>query len=161
MTCIRAAFIALAALLPLAAAAARYEAVVSHVINGDTLWVRPVEGGPPQHVRIDGIDAPEICQPFGLKSRAALAASVLHKRVVVITHGSDDYRRTVARLQLRRRDVGAWLVARGYAWSYRFRDDPGPYARQETRARKARLGLWKLGKAEIPRDFRVRHGACH
>jgi endonuclease YncB( thermonuclease family) len=161
MTPLRAVLFAVAAALPFAAAAERFDAVVSHVTDGDTVWVRPAGGGPPQQVRIDGIDAPEICQPFGRTSRSALAASVLHKRVVVITHGSDDYRRTVARLQLGRRDVGGWLVARGYAWSYRFRDDPGPYAREEARARKARRGLWGHDGAEIPRDFRVRHGSCH
>lgn len=152
--------LALACLLPVAALAERFEAVVSHVTDGDTVWVRPVRGGPPQHVRIDGIDAPEICQPFGREARAALAKSVQHKRVVVITQGADDYRRTIAQLRVGRRDVGAWMVLHGYAWSYRFRNDLGPYARQEARARGRRLGLWHQGTPEIPRDFRVRHGDC-
>ena len=32
------------------------------MIDGDTLYVRPVEGGKTVNVRIDGIDAPETCQ---------------------------------------------------------------------------------------------------
>jgi endonuclease YncB( thermonuclease family) len=134
---------------------------VSHVTDGDTVWVRPREGGAPQQVRIEGIDAPEICQAFGPEARAALASHVLHRRVTVLTRGEDDYRRTVARLRLGRADVGAWMVSHGYAWSYRFRGDPGPYTREETRARRAGAGLWGTPDPQPPRDFRVRHGSCH
>lgn len=153
--------VVLACSAPLAACAARYAGVVSHVTDGDTVWVRPAHGGPPQHIRINGIDAPEICQAFGTDSRDALTSLVLHKRVTVITHGADDYRRTVAHLRVGKEDVGVWMVSHGYAWSYRFRRDPGPYARQEAKARSAHVGLWGTGDAEIPRDFRVRHGSCH
>lgn len=145
---------------PLAAGAARFEARVSHVTDGDTVWVRPADGGPPQPVRIEGVDAPEICQAFGPDSRDALARKVLNRRVTVLAGGQDDYRRTVARLQLGRSDVGRWMVSHGYAWSYRFRGDPGPYHREEAGARARRLGLWRSGAAESPRDFRVRHGSC-
>ena len=55
-------------------------------------------------------------------------------------------------------DIGKWMVASGYAWSYRFRRNPGPYRREEARARSERLGLWREADAEVPRDFRVRHG---
>ena len=152
---------AIACFVPLACAAARFDAVVSHVTDGDTIWVRPVHGGPPQQVRIEGIDAPEICQAFGDRSRAALAARVLRKRVTLATRGEDDYRRTIARVRIGKQDIGAWMVTHGYAWSYRFRQDRGPYARQEARARAAGAGLWASGDADIPRDFRVRNGPCH
>lgn len=145
---------------PLAAGAARFEGRVSHVTDGDTVWVRPADGGPPQQVRIEGIDAPEICQAFGPQARDALARKVLHRRVTVLVDGQDDYRRTIARLDLGRSDVGRWMVSHGYAWSYRFRGDPGPYRREEARARARQLGLWRSGEAESPRDFRVRHGSC-
>ena len=112
-------------------------------------------------MRIEGIDAPEICQAFGPQARQALAARVLHKRVTLLTRGEDDYRRTIARVRLGREDVGGWMVAHGYAWSYRFRQDHGPYARDEARARAGRLGLWADTGADSPRDFRVRHGRCH
>jgi micrococcal nuclease len=153
--------LALACSLPCAAAAAQFTATVSYITDGDTVWVRPLGDGPPQQVRIDGIDAPEICQPFGAQSRDALAARVLRHRVVVITRGEDDYRRTIGRLRMGREDVGAWMVSHGYAWSYRFRGHPGPYVRQERRARDAQLGLWSGGAVESPREFRVRHGSCH
>lgn len=158
----RALLVALACCcLPLAANAERYQAMVSHITDGNTVWVRPAHGGPPQQIRITGIDAPEICQPFGAQSRDALASRLLRRHVTVITRGKDDFRRTLARIRLGNEDVGAWMVTRGYAWSYRFRSDPGPYAREEARARDARIGLWGQGTAESPRNFRVRHGPCH
>lgn len=158
---IRALVIVALCALPPAADAARIRAVVSHVTDGDTVWVRPARGGPPQEVRIDGIDAPEICQLFGPEARDALAARILKQRVVIVTRGEDDYRRTIAKVRLGREDIGRWMVQHGYAWSYRFKGDPGPYARYEARARSARTGLWAVGTPESPRDFRVRHGSCH
>jgi micrococcal nuclease len=158
---LRALSIAIACCAPIACFAARFQGTVSHVTDGDTVWVRPVHGGPPQQVRIDGIDAPEICQAFGTQSREALAARVLHKRVTLTTRGRDDYRRTIARVRVGREDIGGWLVSQGYAWSYRFRKDPGPYRKQESAARIAHRGLWDSAPVELPRDFRVRHGPCH
>lgn len=151
---------ALVACAPLACGAAAFDAVVSRVVDGDTVWVRPIAGGPPEQVRIEGIDAPEICQAFGQRSRDALAARVLHKRVTLTPGSKDDFRRTVARLRAGPDDIGGWMVAQGHAWSYRFRGDPGPYAAQERRAREARRGLWSAPSAQRPRDFRLRHGAC-
>jgi endonuclease YncB( thermonuclease family) len=58
-------------------------------------------------------------------------------------------------------DLGGWMVSRGYAWSYRFRSDPGPYRHQEAQARTARRGLWSTAGPEEPRAFRKRHGSCH
>jgi micrococcal nuclease len=112
-------------------------------------------------VRIEGIDAPEICQAFGRESRDALAQQLLRRHVTLLTRGEDDYRRTIARVHLGRADVGKWMVSHGYAWSYKFRRDEGPYRREESRARTQRLGLWATGEPERPRDFRVRHGSCH
>jgi endonuclease YncB( thermonuclease family) len=155
------ALLVIAASLPLACSAGSFRGVVSHITDGDTVWVRPADGGPPQQVRIEGIDAPEICQPFGRESREALAQHLLHRHVVVLTRAEDDYHRTVARLKLGRADVGKWMVAHGFAWSYRFRQDPGPYHREEAKARGRRLGLWRGSEPETPRDFRVRHGSCH
>ena len=152
--------IAAACAAPIAATAARFEGVVTHVTDGDSVWVRPAGGGAVREIRINGIDAPEICQAFGTEAREALSRRVLRRRVVVVTHGEDDYHRTIARLSLGHEDIGAWMVRNGYAWSYRFRENPGPYRHFEARARTAHRGLWADSRAESPRDFRVRHGSC-
>ena len=132
--------------------------VVNHVTDGDTLWVRQASGAPVQ-VRIQGLDAPEICQPFGPQARDALAARVLHRTVRVATRARDRYPRTVGSLSLEGQDVGAWLVAGGFAWSAHYRGRNGPYAVEEARARQERRGLWAAA-AQEPRVFRKRHGSC-
>ena len=138
-----------------------YEGKVSHVTDGDTLWVQLDRGGPPRKLRIDGIDAPEICQPGGEASRNALAQRVLNQRVQVSVRRNDMYGRGLARIQLGGRDVGGLMVSTGQAWSYRWRRDAGPYAAEEAVARQYHLGLFVSGQPEQPRDFRKRHGSCH
>ena len=149
----------LVSLFACASATARVlHGVVSHVTDGDTLWVRPADGRPVQ-VRLQGLDAPEICQPFGPQARDALAARVLHRPVRVATRARDTYQRTIGSVSLDGQDVGGWLVAGGFAWSGRYRGRSGPYAQEEAQARSRRIGLWAASAME-PRIFRKRHGSC-
>jgi endonuclease YncB( thermonuclease family) len=137
-----------------------FTALVTYVSDGDTLWVQPDKGGPARKLRLEGIDAPEICQPGGDASRARLAQRVLKQRVRVSIRRSDVYGRALARIGLAGEDVGAGMVRSGQAWSYRWRRDVGPYAAEEALARQSRLGLFAAAQPEIPRDFRRRHGPC-
>ena len=136
------------------ATAADFTGVVTHVTDGDTLWVRPASGGAPRQIRIEGIDAPEICQAFGADAREALSARVLRRQVKVRSRASDSYHRALAHVSLGDDDLGSWMVGRGYAWSYRFHNDPGPYAKQQARAKTAGLGLWRGSSPVSPREFR-------
>lgn len=150
----------LAGSLPgLAADTRSYAGTVTHVSDGDSLWVRPAAGGPAQELRIDGIDAPELCQPGGPQARDALAR-LLHQRVHVRVRAHDDYGRGLARIEWRGQDVGASLVRSGQAWSYRFRGNGGPYAQDEHLARQGRRGLWGQAAPMEPRVFRQFHGRC-
>lgn len=135
--------------------------MVSFVSDGDTVWVRPQAGGSPRKLRIDGIDAPEICQAGGADSREALASYVLNRRVEVTVRRYDEYGRGLASFVLDRRDVGAQMVSTGRAWSYRWKRSLGPYSSEELVARQASLGLFAGHRPELPRDFRKRHGPCH
>jgi endonuclease YncB( thermonuclease family) len=121
-----------------------YNARVSRVFDGDTLWVKPLAGGKYRKLRLDGVDAPEICQPGGEASRDA----------------QDDYGRGIARIVHQGEDVAAWMVETGQAWSYRWRRSLGPFAEEEGAAREHRRGLFKDSAPEVPRDFRQRHGPC-
>ena len=154
--------IATAILLPAvnAQAAKLFTGVVTHVSDGDTLWVLPDSGGAPRKLRLDGIDAPEICQQGGLASRRALEQASLHRPVQVQVRRRDDFDREIARVRIDGRDLGARLVSEGQAWSYRWRRSAGPYAAEEAQARLARRGLFADARAEPPRDFRRRNGPC-
>lgn len=148
-----------------AAAEERFDGVVTRITDGDTVWVRPdaTEGRgrrKPVKLRLVGLDAPERCQPHGSAAGAALAARVQDRRVTVRRRATDMHGRALGTLWLDEQDVGAWLVAEGHAWSARYGDDPGPYARQERRARTAGRGLFAVSDPELPRDFRRRHGPC-
>jgi micrococcal nuclease len=135
--------------------------VVTHVTDGDSLWVRMAEGSRPREVRLQGIDAPEICQVGGREARDALTALALHRQVIVATRARDRYDRIVARVFVGSQDLGAAIVASGWAWSDGYRGSGGPYARQQQFARSRSLGLWRDSAPMPPRDFRRRHGRCH
>lgn len=150
----------LALLLAPGLQAATFRGTVTHVTDGDTLWVRPAAGGEPVELRLLDLDAPEGCQSYGAEARAALRERALHQRVRVRTRGLDDYRRQLAQVEVQGEDVGAWLVRYGYAWSTTFRGKAGPYARLEAQARRERRGLWSLPGALEPRSFRKRFGRC-
>lgn len=158
--CLRGVLAAAALASSLSAQAAAFEGTVTYVTDGDSLWVRPLAGGEPVEVRLQGIDAPEICQPHGREARAALAALALHRPVTVRPRARDRYERVLARVRLGRQDLGGWMVGQGHAWSDGWRGRRGPYARQQAQAAHARLGLWRSGSALEPRLFRQRHGSC-
>lgn len=143
------------------AGARAIEGRVTHVTDGDTIWVRPVEGGTSLQVRLQGIDAPEICQAAGTQSRDALAARLLHRNVTLDVRAQDSYTRTLARVSVEGRDIGAWLVTQGWAWSSSFRRRAGPYAQEERTARAERRGLWADANPMEPRDFRKHNGSCY
>lgn len=144
-----------------AGAAQPWQGTVTRVSDGDTLWVRPAAGGKPVKVRIDGIDAPEICQAGGRAARKALAARVSGQRLGVRARGQDDYGRMIATLELDGEDIASWLVSQGHAWSYGFGRDGGPYAAQQALAQAAARGLFADRTALEPRLFRKRHGPCY
>lgn len=150
--------IVLIAVTPCAAWA--YAAKVTKVSDGDTLWVQPESGGAPRKLRLLGLDAPEICQPGGLAAREALRRMVSTAQVQVQETHRDDYGRGLARLSVNGQDVGAQLVRAGHAWSGRWRASLGPYAEEEAQAHRARRGVFIDSEAELPRQFRQRHGPC-
>lgn len=162
----RAAGLGLAVLAGLVAPAAawadaveRYEARVVRVFDGDTVWVQPADGGHRRKLRLDGLDAPEICQTGGLAARDALAARALGRRVWVAQRAHDAYGRGIARLALDGEDLNRWLVRSGHAWADRWRGQ-GPYTRDEDDARRAGRAVFAQANPEPPRDFRRRHGPC-
>lgn len=138
-----------------------FTGLVDRVTDGDTVWVRPNDGGRPFKIRLEGIDAPEICQVGGDASRAWLVKLAWKKPVLVVVNRRDDYGRGLARVRLNGEDLGAQMVRSGHAWSYRWRRSLGPYAAEEQLARQSRLGLFAAEAVELPRDFRKRHGSCY
>ncbi len=135
-------------------------AQVTHVTDGDSLWLTPDAPAAPVELRLLGIDAPEICQPWGMEAKQALAELVLHKQVTVKTVGRDAYGRTLGTVYLDTLNVNKTMVQEGHAWSTRYKHDRGPYVADERMAKALSRGLNREGGAIPPREFRRSHGPC-
>lgn len=138
---------------------AQTDAVVTYVGDGDTIYVQQ-EPGRQRAVRLQGIDAPEICQDGGPAAREALQERVLGQPVRLQQVGTDDYGRELAVVYWRGQDLGRWLVEQGLAWSYAVGSQRAPYATEQGQAREQKRGLFAQPAPEPPWRFRRRHGSC-
>ena len=142
-------------------AAETWPAWVSWVMDGDTVLLVRQGQSEPVKLRIDGIDAPETCQPGGMASRDAMIRLTLRKSVQVTDLGFDSYGRQVGRLSVDGVDVGAEMARSGMAWAYRFKTGRGPYAALQRSAQKEKKGVFSAAEAAMsPAVFRRFHGAC-
>ena len=135
------------------------QAMVTHISDGDSLWIKP-DAGVAIKLRLRDVDAPEICQSWGPQSRSALESLLLHQSVNVQVSGRDSYGRSVGLVFLDGVNIGTRQVEEGHAWSARTRWDRGPLVKQERVARALARGLHSQSDAENPRDFRKRNGPC-
>ena len=135
---------------------------VSYVVDGDSIWVRPEDGGARVKLRLDGIDAPEICQAAGIESRAALQALAQGERVRVTVRAHDRWGRGIASVvRLRGRlDLAQSMVSQGWAWTDAYGWRPGRYAAAQAQARAAGRGLFAAPDVQLPAEFRRQHGPC-
>lgn len=156
-------FCALALALPSAGQASEvWKGWVSWVMDGDTVLLVREGQHEPVKLRIEGIDAPEICQPGGAESRDAMVFLALRKSVLVTDHGQDIYGRQIGRLTVDGIDLGAEMVRSGMAWAYRFQIGKGPYAGLQRQAQKQKTGLFSANEVAMsPPVFRKFHGTCH
>lgn len=163
--------IALAALagasLSQAAAAADVELAhtltgrVTKVLDGDTLLLLD-DHRHSHRVRLLGVDAPELSQPYGRSSRKYLASLVARQRVAVEWRNRDASGEILGKVLRDHVDVNYQLVWNGLAWHYTFHADEQPeadrtqYAAAETSARGDHDGLWKDASPVPPWEFRKR-----
>ena len=118
--------------------------------DGDTITV--LQGKQQIKVRLFGIDAPELKQPYGKKSKQFLANLIAGKVVEVEENGKDRYKRTIGTIYLNGADINAQMVENGYAWAYR--KFSKKYTAQESKAKKQGLGLWRDKKPIPPWEWR-------
>ncbi|MEP3667015.1 MAG: thermonuclease family protein [Roseibium sp.] len=118
------------------------------VIDGDTLYHDGIK------IRVWGIDAPEMSEPTGPAAKAYMKKLVRYRNIYVVPRDVDKYGRIVAELFCGRGDLGRSMVEDGYALSWGNR-----YPREEKRARRKKLGLWKFGPITDPALARQRTSA--
>ncbi len=134
-------------LIMTAAHAAEITGRVVGVSDGDTLTLLTAEKQQIK-VRLSSIDTPEKAQPYGQKSRQALADLTFQKLAVLDVQERDRYGRTVARVYVDGVDVNRKLVESGAAWVYRQYNRDQSLLQAEAEAKVAKRGLWALPEAE-------------
>lgn len=123
---------------------ARFDAHVVRVKDGDSIIVERVTTKRRSEIRLAGIDAPELGQPWGIQSRAALKRLIEGKRIRVEVTDRDVYHRLVGKLWLGRIYVNAHMTRSGHAWAFdRYMRDADIRAGQIA-ARKEKRGIWSL-----------------
>jgi endonuclease YncB( thermonuclease family) len=129
----------------------------ARVIDGDTIDIAG------QRIRLHGIDTPEaqqFCEAGGKSWRCgqdatfALANLIGRTWVTCVERDKDRYGRIIAVCKVggpKGQDLGAYMVAEGWATAYRrYSKD---YVANEDAARAAGLGLWR-GKFIAPWEWR-------
>jgi endonuclease YncB( thermonuclease family) len=146
-----------------ASTGASFDARVVGVGDGDTLRIRRLTGGSEERVRLLGVDAPELHQSFGGRSKQHLSSLVFGKNVRVEPQKIDQYGRIVGKVFVGSTDVGLAQIEAGMAWHYAYYareqavGDRSRYAAAQVAARSSRLGLWADGDAVEPHRFRLAH----
>lgn len=148
-------FIAAAALAAPAAANTR----VLDAVDGNTVIVQGADGTP-QRVRLAGIEAPVLCQPWGPEARDALREWAKDQPVTLKGGGKPGAGPLVAAVLLDGADLGRRMVEEGHAWSTRTKWDQGPFVKQERMAKALRRGLHADPSAITPQDWRRQHAPC-
>jgi len=117
------------------------------VSDGDTLTILDTERKQ-YKIRLGGIDAPEMSQSFGQRSKRSLSDLVFTQTVEVETHKSDRYGRLVGKVLHQGTDINLQQVRLGMAWHYKdyaneqSAEDRETYAAAEEAALNSKLGLW-------------------
>jgi len=136
-------------------------ALGGHVVavhDGDTLTL--LNDRQQIKVRLVEIDAPELGQPFGKRSKQSLSDLCYSKSAVLEARGQDKYGRTLARVTCDGQDANAEQVRRGMAWVYeKYAPKDSPLYRLQDEAKTARRGLWADPSPIPPWEWRAKKKA--
>jgi endonuclease YncB( thermonuclease family) len=150
------------AVLAITAQAHTVEGRIVGVHDGDSITLLDADNR--QHkIRLDGIDAPELGQPFGRASKQHLAEQVANRIAVADCGKADRYGRQVCRVLVGGADAGLAQIRGGMAWYFRrYARELAPERRQqhadaEALAQAERRGLWADAEPVAPWDWRATH----
>jgi endonuclease YncB( thermonuclease family) len=126
----------------------------AQVVDGDTLRIGE------QRIRLTGLDAPELGQSCtgpdsrnwscGAAAKTFLAGLIEGRPVTCVRSGRDAYDRTLATCTVDGDDIGAQIVAAGWAVA------DFAYGAEEGAARASGLGIWS-GEFMTPAVWRETH----
>ena len=112
-------------------------------------------GGLIYEIRMYGIDAPELKQPYGKKSAQALRSYIVNKNIKVIKIGSDTYGRLIGKVYVGKTYINLEMVKSGHAhWYRKYAPKDKDLQQAEQNARKSRCGLWSQANPILPSQWR-------
>ena len=130
---------------------------VIEINDGDQLTVFNMNR--PVHIKLIGMDAPEMDQAFGPIAKQHLADLVFDKQVVVEYLGIGTHNVLIGRVLLNDADINAQMIRDGAAWfDPKYKSQLSDtlneiYYQSEQAARNEKRGLWQSGDAVAPWDF--------
>lgn len=130
-----------------------WPAKVVGVHDGDSITVLR-EGNVQVKIRLEGIDAPELKQPFGAASKKLLSDLVFGKSVEIEEKGKDRYKRTLANVYIADALVNRSMVEQGLAWHFVKYSKDTSLRDAEHKARSQKVGIWADPHAIPPWDWR-------
>lgn len=131
------------------------QCTINSVHDGDSMRVLcPGERGT-LRVRMQQIDAPELEQAHGVRSRDYLRKLCpVGSTVIIQSQGRDQYDRLLGDVYCNGKNVNKEMVAAGAAWLYdRHVEDRSLYRLQD-QARENKLGLWAGKNPQKPWQWR-------
>lgn len=132
-----------------------FTAKVVGVSDGDTIKV--LRNKEQITIRLEGIDAPELRQSFGSRSKQALSSLVFGSTATIRKTGEDRFGRMLGFVEVNGVDINSKMVEDGWAWHFKQYNDDKKLADLETRAREAKKGLWADSSTPLaPWEYRAR-----
>lgn len=129
-------------------------ATVIAISDGDTLTALTTDHQQLK-VRIAAIDAPERRQPYGARSRQALATLCFRQQAEILVLSRDRYGRSVGVVRCQGKDAGSSQLEAGMAWVYpQYARDFPSYPALQAEAQASRRGLWSGPDPVAPWEWR-------
>ncbi len=145
---------------------------VVYVADGDSISVQ--DAGARHRVRLEGIDAPELEQPYGRRAKQRLFGFLYDKTVSVAVTKYDEHGRIVGKVMVasldacpdgsngcpKTLDAGLSQITVGLAWWYRYYaaeqdvQDRHRYEFAEFEAKSKKAGLWADDNPVTPWQWR-------
>ena len=115
------------------------------ITDGDTIKING------EKIRFSGIDTPELKQicikkgesnACGLKAKQILIDKIGDNKVICVSEGKDQYKRTLAECFVNDESLSSYLVRSGYAFAYRRYSKK--FIIDEDYAKFNKLGMWSM-----------------
>ncbi len=142
------------------------EVKLLRVVDGDTYQV--LLNGKKQMIRVLNVDAPELNQAFGLKTKDSLTNLIQNETITLEVIKTDMYGLLIAKVSFQGKALDSLLLANGWAWCYAKYNRNEMLPELQQKAIQSAKGLWQCQQAVPPwiwRKMNLRnrrlYGMCH